>query len=311
MSQNTGMMSNIGNSLSQGYESAKGAFESARSGLSNSVDSFSKSAEGSASFMSSNTLVAKFSFLILAILVFIVLFKLGITLIMYFNSPSKSPYLVKGLLNGNDNITVSQDPNVADSILVPRSNNESSGAEFTWSSWIYIINPSPEDEKTKEFQHIFSKGTNDPDMNGLIQTNNAPGVYLKDRTNKLYVKMDTVKAGDPINTIEIDNVPIKKWVHLVLRLQNNILDVYINGTVSKRLVLQHTPKQNFQDVFVNQHGGFSGHLSDLRYFDRALNVFEINGILNNGPNLTSSSLSAFADTGFYSYLSNMWYSSHV
>ena len=42
MSQNTGMMSNIGNSLSQGYESAKGAFESARSGLSNSVDSFSK-----------------------------------------------------------------------------------------------------------------------------------------------------------------------------------------------------------------------------------------------------------------------------
>ena len=66
MSQNTGMMSNIGNSLSQGYESAKGAFESARSGLSNSVDSFSKKAEGL--LFISNTLVAKFSFLILAIL---------------------------------------------------------------------------------------------------------------------------------------------------------------------------------------------------------------------------------------------------
>lgn len=309
MSQNTGMMSNIGNSLSQGYESAKGAFESARSGLSNSVDSFSKSAEGSASFMSSNTLVAKFSFLILAILVFIVLFKLGITLIMYFNSPSKSPYLVKGLLNGNDTITVSQDPNVADSVLLPRSNNESSGAEFTWSSWIYIINPSSGEDKT--YQHIFSKGTDDKGSDGLMQTNNAPGVYLKDNTNTLFIKMDTVKAGDPINTIEVDNVPIKKWVHLVLRLQNNILDIYINGTVSKRLVLQHTPKQNFQDVYVNQNGGFSGHLSDLRYFDRALNVFEINGILNNGPNLTSSSLSAFADNQFYSYLSNMWYSSHV
>ena len=310
MSQNTGMMSNIGNSLSQGYESAKGAFESARSGLSDSVDSFSKSAEGSASFMSSNTLVAKFSFLILAILVFIVLFKLGITLIMYFTTPSTSPYLVKGLLNGNDTVTVSQDPNVADSVLVPRSNNESSGAEFTWSSWIYIINPSSgEDNKT--YQHIFSKGTDDKGSDGLMQTNNAPGVYLKDNTNTLFIKMDTVKAGDPINTIEVDNVPIKKWVHLVLRLQNNILDIYINGTVSKRLVLQHTPKQNFQDVYVNQNGGFSGHLSDLRYFDRALNVFEINGILNNGPNLTSSSLSAFADNQFYSYLSNMWYSSKV
>ena len=123
--------------------------------------------------------------------------------------------------------------------------------------------------------------------------------------------MDSVKADDPITSIEIDNIPIKKWVHVILRLQNNILDVYINGTVSKRLVLQHTPKQNFQDVNVNHNNGFSGHLSDLRYFDRALNVFEINGILNSGPNLTSSSLSAFNDTGFYGYLSNMWYSSHV
>ena len=130
-------------------------------------------------------------------------------------------------------------------------------------------------------------------------------------TNTLFIKMDSVKADDPITSIEIDNIPIKKWVHVILRLQNNILDVYINGTVSKRLVLQHTPKQNFQDVNVNHNNGFSGHLSDLRYFDRALNVFEINGILNSGPNLTSSSLSAFNDTGFYGYLSNMWYSTHV
>ena len=310
MSHNTGMMSNISNTLSQGCYSAKGAFESARSGISESVDSFSQNAEGSASFMTSNTLVAKFSFLILAILVFIVLFKLGIMLIMYFTSASTTPYIVKGLLNGTDKITVTQDPNLADSVLVPRSNNESSGAEFTWSSWIYISNPKPSDD-TKDYQHIFNKGTDDVNDDGLVQTNNAPGMYLKDGTNTLFIKMDSVKADDPITSIEIDNIPIKKWVHVILRLQNNILDVYINGTVSKRLVLQHTPKQNFQDVNVNHNNGFSGHLSDLRYFDRALNVFEINGILNSGPNLTSSSLSAFNDTGFYGYLSNMWYSSHV
>lgn len=311
MSQNTGMISNISNSLSQGYDSARDAFDNARTEISESVDSFSKEAEGSASFMASNTLVAKFSFLILAILVFIVLFKLGIMLIMYFTSASTTPYLVKGLLSGTDKVTVTQDPNLADSVLVPRSNNESAGAEFTWSSWIYISNPKPSDD-TKEYQHIFNKGTDDThELTGLVQTNNAPGIYLKDGTNKLFIKMDSVKANDPITSIEIDNIPIKKWVHVVLRLQNNILDVYINGTVSKRLVLQHTPKQNFQDVNINHNNGFSGHLSDLRYFDRALNVFEINGILNNGPNLTSSSLSAFADSGFYGYLSNMWYSSHV
>ena len=76
---------------------------------------------------------------------------------MYFNSPSKSPYLVKGLLNGNDNITVSQDPNVADSILVPRSNNESSGAEFTWSSWIYILILHQKMMKLKNFNTYLVK----------------------------------------------------------------------------------------------------------------------------------------------------------
>ena len=249
--------------------------------------------------------------MILIVIVFIFILSLGILLLEYFLSPSENPFVVRGMLDGNDGLTVSQNPADSDAVTIKRSNNEDDGMEFTWSIWIYV-NELQSDDQYQMFQHIFNKGTDDThELTGLVQTNNAPGIYLKDGTNKLFIKMDSVKANDPITSIEIDNIPIKKWVHVILRLQNNILDVYINGTVSKRLVLQHTPKQNFQDVNVNHNNGFSGHLSDLRYFDRALNVFEINGILNSGPNLTSSSLSAFNDTGFYGYLSNMWYSSHV
>jgi hypothetical protein len=308
--ENQSTLSDITNSIQEGYDSARNTFEDTKESISDSLNTFSDNVGAPAAFMDSNTLVAKFSFLILIIIIFIVLFRIGVALILYFSSPSKSPYVIKGLLGGNDSNTISQDPNISDSVLINRSNNQSKGAEFSWSIWLYL---SDIDVKNAEkYQHVFNKGTDDWDpTTGKAMTNNAPGMYIGPNSNNLHITMDTMQTGDAATTIDIDNIPLKKWFHVVLRLQNNTLDVYINGTVSDRLILNHTPKQNFQDIYINQNNGFNGQMSDLRYFDRALNVFEINSILNNGPNLMSSSLSSSADSGFYGYLSNMWYTSKV
>ena len=53
------------------------------------------------------------------------------------------------------------------------------------------------------------------------------------------------------------------------------LDIYINGTVSGRYNLSDVPFQNFYDVHVCQNNGFTGKLSNLRYYDSALNIFQI------------------------------------
>ena len=312
MSQEQSVISNINESIQKGYENVKSTYESAKEGVSNTINSVTNN-QGSPSFMNSNTLVAKFSFIIMIVIVFIILFRIGLALILYFTRPSTSPYIVKGLLNGGEKHTISQDPNIDGSVTVLRSNNESKGAEFSWSVWLYIDSVPDDDDK---YKHIFNKGSNDYDVTtgtGIAKTNNAPGLYLGGRgpnKNALKIKMDSVKGGDVATEIEIDNIPLKKWVHVVIRLQNNILDVYVNGTIADRLILHHTPKQNYDDIHVNQ-GEFPGQMSDLRYFSRALNVFEINSILNNGPDLTSSSLSAVSGAGFYGYLSNMWYTSKV
>lgn len=308
MSQEQSIISNINESIQKGYENVKSTYESAKEGVSNTINSVTNN-QGSPSFMDSNTLVAKFSFIILIIIVFIILFRIGLALILYFTRPSTSPYIVKGLLNGSESHTISQDPNIDSSVTVLRSNNESKGAEFSWSVWLYI-DSAPNNNK---YKHIFNKGSKDYDATtGIAKTNNAPGLYLGGpNKNALKIKMDSVKGGDVATEIEIDNIPLMKWIHVVIRLQNNILDVYVNGTIADRLILHHTPKQNYDDVYVNQGDSSYGHMSDLRYFSRALNVFEINSILNNGPDLTSSSLSAVSGAGFYGYLSNMWYTSKV
>jgi hypothetical protein len=159
-----------------------------------------------------------------------------------------------------------------------------------------------------KYQHIFNKGDNNFDKTTSISTiNNSPGVYLGPQNNSLRIIMDTVNATDTNNIIDIENIPIRKWVHVAIRIKNTILDVYINGVVSKRLVLINVPKQNFNDIYLCQNGGFSGKLSNLRYYSRALNVFEINGVVLYGPNLNISETSSLQSKD-YNYLSRQWYS---
>ena len=81
--QNTGnSVTDSGFAESMG-DSLKGFSDSAQA----SVDS---TADASDDFLQSNTLFAKFAFVILIVIVFIVLLSLGIVLIQYFTSPSKT-----------------------------------------------------------------------------------------------------------------------------------------------------------------------------------------------------------------------------
>ena len=77
--------------------------------------------------------MTKFVFLILVLIGFLVLVNLGINLLLYFLLDSPDPYVVKGLINGNSQKTVYQDPNNSNSITIYRSNNQDQGMEFTWS----------------------------------------------------------------------------------------------------------------------------------------------------------------------------------
>jgi len=108
---------------------------------------------------------------------------------------------------------------------------------------------------------------------------------------------------------------LKKWFHVILRMQNNLMDVYINGVVTQRFTFPYVPKQNYQDIYVCQNNGistgFSGNLSDLRYYDRALNIFQITNIVSAGPNLTTSGLSSATANYGSTYLSSMWYTNKM
>jgi hypothetical protein len=252
-------------------------------------------------FLESNSLVAKFAFLLLVLFVFIILFRIGISLVAWLASPTESPKLINGMIDAKQAMTFVQDPSSNGAVTIYRSNNANDGIEFTWSVWILIDDLQ---YMQGQYKSIFYKGNNNIITNGLNFPNNAPGLYIAPYTNSLVVIMNTY---DVINEeITIPDIPMNKWVNVIIRCQNTTLDVYINGIITRSVRLLGVPKQNYGDVYVAMNGGFSGNISNLWYYNYALGTSEIQKIASNGPNtkLINSTNTATKPTD---YLSLRWY----
>jgi len=235
-------------------------------------------------FLNSNSLVAKIAFLLLVLLIFIVLLRLGISLLGYFFGPSGSPRLINGMVDAKQLVIIPQSPQTENSIIVPRSVNATEGIEFTWSVWIFIDDLTYNSGK---YKCVFYKGNDysgnpNADEQGLNFPNNAPGVYIAPNTNNLVIIMNTFNVIN--ENIVINDIPLNKWFNVMIRCQNNILDIYINGTITKSHNLHGVPKQNYGDVFIGANGGFAGYISNLWYYDYALGTNAITKLVEKGPN---------------------------
>jgi hypothetical protein len=309
-------------SMNEGVQGIQENLTNIKQSISDSINEFSTqtTSEATSDFFNSNSLLAKFAFIILVVIIFMFVLKFMVSILGYFFTPSRNPYLVKGSLGGSQRVVIPQNPANEDSVQIYKSNDRHRGAEYTWSVWLFLTNSDID----STLHNIFVKGDSNFDVSG-VNLLNGPGLYLESKDSSgstaneynLHVFMDhnggeeTSGSDSGRDKITIQSMPIRKWVHVAIRLQNKVADIYVNGTIAKRHNMVNAPKQNFNDVTVCGNSGFPGKLSDLRYYSYALNVFELNNIVMFGPNTSPSDLSidATSKTGNYSYLSNMWYSS--
>ena len=258
-----------------------------------------KYVQGTKRFLTSNSLVAKFAFLILVIIVFCILMSAGAALIRWLLAPSPNPVLIKGMVDAKRMKVFTQDPGLGGSVPILRSGSrdpgagpgtgpgvEDSGVEFTWSVWIYVDDLT---YKQGEYKHVFHKGdmriaAPGSDDAGMSVPNNAPGLYIAPDTNALVVVMNTFDAVK--EEVRIEDLPLSKWVSVIIRLSNQRqLDIYINGVLTERKILGDLARQNYGDVYVAANGGFDGYIDSLRYFNSAIGVNKIQSIVDAGPHL--------------------------
>ena len=211
--------------------------------------------------------------------------------------------------------TIVQNPNIPGSKPVHLSENERSGIEFSYSFYLNV-NPSTFRQEYG-LQHIFHKGYSS--QFPLL----GPGVYLRSDTNTLRIYMNTYKTLK--NYVDVENIPVGKWVHVVIVCQENALEIYINGNLSKKYSFDgYTPYQNYQDIVcfsqrritlpktlesVDENGfdvfgAAQGMISRLYYFSYALCYAEIQTLVNEGP---SSKMDSSLLNDKPPYLSDTWW----
>jgi hypothetical protein len=200
------------------------------------------------------------TFTIIAAVVAVILVGLILWRVFSSNKSTDAIDLVVGSISGKELKTVSGDK-------LSRSFNQKEGATFTYSGWILV----------KDFTYNYGR------KRVIFTKDDCPGLYLDTTSNSLLVVIKTY--SDTPETILISNITANKWIHFAIVVDQDSVDIYINGVVRQHHTLLQLPKQNDSAVTIgsNGAGGWEGVLAELQYTPRSLSAGEIAGLTANVP----------------------------
>ena len=173
---------------------------------------------------------------------------------------------------------------------VPLSLNEKDGMAFSYSGWLLV-----EDWMYRQgsLRCIFNKGSAD-------FARQCPGLYLDATSNTMILKVDTY--GDT-ESIQIPNLPARKWIHFAIVVNQSAVSVYIDGILRVYHSLLKLPRQNSGSVFVAPQGGWAGQIGSLMYSRSALEQGDVSRLMAVAPyeDATKSTipLPPYFDTTWY------------
>jgi hypothetical protein len=156
-------------------------------------------------------------------------------------------------------------------------------SNFTYSIWFYV---NDWNYKYGENKVLFGRmggltDTRGISVSGVSGKNPCPAVVLGSIENNLSIMLtcypgaggvlssDSVRGSDGsiIHTCSVTNIPIQKWVNLLISTYGRTLDVYLDGKLVKTCVLPGVAKINQNaDVYVTPAGGFAGWTAKFQYF---------------------------------------------
>lgn len=164
-------------------------------------------------------------------------------------------------------------------VTLPTSINQPQGLTFSYAAWIRVDDFSYRYGQEKV---VFIKGPTD-------LSSMCPGVFIDANTNSMLVKVDTYGSRE---VIVVSNLSAKKWFHLAIAIDQDSIDVYINGVLYTHRSIPQVPRQNPSSVHVGVGGGFDGKISSLNYYNYFLQPADVKSVMGSPPELDKSEVSA-------------------
>ena len=155
-------------------------------------------------------------------------------------------------------------------VALPQSFNQAEGMALSYTCWVRIDDFA---YRYGEQRVVFTKGPSN-------LSSMCPALLIDGNTNSMLVKVDTFGATE---IIPISNIPAKKWIHVGIVIDQDSVDVYINGIIHTHHTLAQVPRQNDDTVHTGVAGGFDGKLASLEYYPRVLSSADIKSSMASTP----------------------------
>ena len=151
---------------------------------------------------------------------------------------------------------------------------------FTYSIWVYLDDWNYNVGKTKPIfsrttQALTSTGDDTPtDINVY-----CPKIVFQPNTNAIDIIIDclsaTTSGSNQRDTCTVSNIPIQKWVNLMVSVYGITEDVYLDGKLVKTHILPSPPATTLltanANAYITPNGGFSGFTNKFQYWGDATN----------------------------------------
>jgi hypothetical protein len=232
----------------------------------------------------------------LNLVVTIIIVVLVLMLLRYlFTDPST----LQNMQDGKTSTTISASSLATNGTSTPSSN-------FSYSVWFYI---NDWNYRYGEQKVIFGRmgapsATGNGSISGVNGLDPCPAVVLGAVENNVSVSLGcypganqqpTTSGGKTVvHTCSIANIPIQKWVNLIVSVYGRSMDLYIDGKLVRTCLLPGVASvNNASNVYVTPMGGFDGWTSKLQYFPNSMNPQEAWNIYTNGYSNWSSMFSSY------------------
>lgn len=141
----------------------------------------------------------------------------------------------------------------------------------TYSIWVYVDNWN------------YNYGKNKV----VLQRNNDLSVAFDANVNNLLVSVaysgssSSTSSSPYVATIQ--NIPLQKWVNIILTKYNRSYDVYIDGKLVQTFLVPGVPLVNSNsNVTITPNGGFSGKTAAFKFIPNSINPSQAYNIYSKG-----------------------------
>jgi hypothetical protein len=157
--------------------------------------------------------------------------------------------------------------------------------DYTYSIWFYV----------NDWNYRYGE---QKVLYGRVNSDNNPGpsVIFSPSVNNINVSLASYsKDGkSEVSHCVVENVPLQRWTHLLISLNNRALDVYIDGKLVKTCMLPGVPKVDIKNpLMITPDGGFAGYVSSLRVIGGSINPTEAYNIYKEGYGGSSGLLNQY------------------